>query len=77
MIKKWRNSYLAVYTTAVMMVMSCCEADIPGKMDIDANPDLTAHSREFKEQVIKVTEGVYVAVGFGLANSVLLEEKTA
>lgn len=34
---------------------------------------LFAHSAEFEKEVIKVTEGVYVAVGFGLANAILLE----
>ncbi len=34
---------------------------------------LAAHSSEFKKEVIKVTDSVYVAVGFGIANSILLE----
>ena len=36
-------------------------------------PDLAAHTAEFKRGVVKVTDGVYVAIGFGLANSILLE----
>jgi len=38
-----------------------------------APPDLAAQAQEFRKEVIRVAEGVYVAVGFGLANSVLLE----
>ncbi len=34
---------------------------------------LKQHSKEFTKRVEKVTDGVYVAIGFGLANSVLLE----
>ncbi len=34
---------------------------------------LEAHSAEFRPEVIKVTDGVYVAVGYGLANSILIE----
>ncbi len=34
---------------------------------------LAEHSSEFDQEVIKVTEGVHVAVGFGLANSILIE----
>jgi len=34
---------------------------------------LQAHSQEFKQQVIEVVEGVHVAIGFGLANSILIE----
>ncbi len=42
---------------------------------LDADPDLAAHTAEFKREVIEVTEGVHVAIGFGLANSILLEGK--
>lgn len=34
---------------------------------------LIAHSGEFKPEVIKVTDGVWVAVGYALANSILIE----
>ena len=34
---------------------------------------LRAHSAEFRREVIKVTDGVWVAVGFSDANSVLIE----
>ena len=44
--------------------------DIPAVGDDAA---LAAHSNEFRKEVIKVTDGVHVAVGFGLANSILIE----
>lgn len=34
---------------------------------------LAAHSSEFRQEVIDVTDGVHVAIGFGLANSILIE----
>jgi alkyl sulfatase BDS1-like metallo-beta-lactamase superfamily hydrolase len=34
---------------------------------------LKAHSEEFRREVIKVADGVHVAVGFGIANSIMLE----
>lgn len=34
---------------------------------------LAAHTKEFRPEVIEVTEGVHVAVGFALANSILIE----
>src|SRR5436190_23975739 len=34
---------------------------------------LRSHSAEFRREVIKVTNGVWVAVGFSDANSVLIE----
>lgn len=35
--------------------------------------DLAAHSLEFEKQVISVTENVHVAIGYGLANSIMIE----
>ena len=41
---------------------------------IGVHPHLLEHSQEFaKPQVLRVAEGVYVAVGFDLANCVLIE----
>jgi alkyl sulfatase BDS1-like metallo-beta-lactamase superfamily hydrolase len=34
---------------------------------------LRSHSQEFRPEVIKVTDGVYAAVGFSLGNSILIE----
>jgi hypothetical protein len=34
---------------------------------------LSAHNTEFRKEVIKVTDGIYVAVGYALANSILIE----
>ncbi len=36
------------------------------------SPDFASQSRQFPRGVVEVTDGVHVAVGFGLANSVLL-----
>jgi alkyl sulfatase BDS1-like metallo-beta-lactamase superfamily hydrolase len=35
--------------------------------------ELSRHSTEFKQEILNVTEDVYVAIGYGLANSILLE----
>lgn len=41
---------------------------------VDANDKLSAHSHEFnKKEIVPVTEGVWVAIGYGLANSILIE----
>jgi len=42
---------------------------------ISSSEDLVAHSKEFEEEIIKVTDNIYVAIGFGLANSILIEGK--
>jgi alkyl sulfatase BDS1-like metallo-beta-lactamase superfamily hydrolase len=41
--------------------------------DFAGRERLRAHSAEFRQEVIKVTDGVYVAVGFSLGNSILIE----
>ena len=38
-----------------------------------ANESLVEHSKIFKKGVEKVTDGVYVAIGYGLANSIMIE----
>ncbi len=42
-------------------------------IDGGVHPELAAHSREFERGVVEVTGGVYVAIGYGLANSIMLE----
>jgi alkyl sulfatase BDS1-like metallo-beta-lactamase superfamily hydrolase len=34
---------------------------------------LAEHSKEFRKEIINVTDGVHVAVGYGIANSILLD----
>ena len=60
-----------------LMAVSACSKQQPlESLDVGSNPDLAAHTKEFKQEVIEVTDGVYVAVGFGLANSILLDGLT-
>ncbi len=67
------KAYLAVIAIGLILFTACAEDEPLEPLQVGSNPDLAAHSAEFKQEVIKVTDGVYVAVGFGLANSVLLE----
>ena len=44
------------------------------KISLPSPPDeLKLHTSEFKKEVIEVTEGVHMAVGFALANSMMIE----
>jgi alkyl sulfatase BDS1-like metallo-beta-lactamase superfamily hydrolase len=43
-----------------------------GLPDVAENPKLAEHSREFAKKIYQVADGVYSAVGFGIANSILL-----
>jgi alkyl sulfatase BDS1-like metallo-beta-lactamase superfamily hydrolase len=40
---------------------------------IETPADLARHSAEFSRRIVEVTEGVHVAIGYGLANSILIE----
>ncbi len=64
---------LTISILAFALLAGCSQSEPPERIEGSANADLAAHSAEFKQEVIKVTDGVYVAVGFGLANSILLE----
>jgi alkyl sulfatase BDS1-like metallo-beta-lactamase superfamily hydrolase len=70
----YRNICIRVILSAIcgLFMLSCSQDDSPQQSVPKTNPDLAAHSDAFVRQVIEVTDGVHVAVGFGLANSVLL-----
>ncbi len=46
---------------------------LPSWAQTSGEAQLRAHSAQFQREVAKVTDGVYVAIGFGLANSILIE----
>src|SRR5215813_3539555 len=58
-----------LFASVVMLAL------MPGWKTCAAEPDLTAHSRQFKRELVKVTDGIHVAVGYGLANAILIEGK--
>jgi alkyl sulfatase BDS1-like metallo-beta-lactamase superfamily hydrolase len=49
------------------------EAPPPAAPAVAPHAALAEHSQEFRQEVIEVTDGVHVAVGYGIANSILLE----
>ena len=55
----------------VSILMAACGA--AAAQEFAGREKLRAHSAEFRREVIKVTNGVWVAVGFSNANSVLIE----
>lgn len=61
----WIGTTLVVLAGLVPELMAAEEADNRARF--------FAHAAEFEKEVVRVTDGVYVAVGFGSANSVLIE----
>jgi alkyl sulfatase BDS1-like metallo-beta-lactamase superfamily hydrolase len=69
--RRWLPALLLI--AGLVPIAACAPSSPPAKPPAAANPDLTAHGAEFRQEVIRVTDGVWVAVGYGLANSVLIE----
>ena len=70
--RKRSRTHLFFSIIGLIVVAACSQSQPPERLEVDSHPDLFAHSAEFRQEVIKVTDGVYVAIGFGLANAVLL-----
>ena len=71
-----RNKYLLIILTAGLM--AACAAHGPQrpaelKPELAAAPTLEEHSRIFRRGVERVTDNIHVAIGYGLANSILIE----
>ena len=61
----------------LQLFLSCSETTIVESTEPQTPEDLIAHSKEFQKELVTVTDGVHVAVGYALANSILIEgEKT-
>lgn len=62
--------------TGLLILAACKKSAKKGEFkNIKTVADLEKHSDEFKKRIEKVTDGVYSAIGYGLANSILLEGK--
>ncbi len=63
-----------ILSVSILFLFSCRDqTKKAGFENIKTVADLEQHSKEFTKRVEKVTNGVYVAIGYGLANSILLE----
>ena len=72
--QKLKNqAHIAVIVIGFIFFSACVGDETPEPLSVGSHSDLAAHSAEFQQEVIKVTDGVYVAIGFGLANCILLE----
>lgn len=59
---------------ALSVLVACSDSEnTPGTVEVAAEARLAEHTQEFRKEVIKVTDGVWVAIGYGLANSIMVE----
>jgi alkyl sulfatase BDS1-like metallo-beta-lactamase superfamily hydrolase len=66
------RSFATAPLFSLLGLLACGDAPTPAA-PVDTEGALAAHSAEFERGVIEVTDGVHVAVGFALANSIMLE----
>jgi glyoxylase-like metal-dependent hydrolase (beta-lactamase superfamily II) len=59
--------HLIGFVLTLLGASSALAQDFPGR------EQLRAHSNEFRKQVIRVTDGVYVAVGYSASNVILIQ----
>ena len=73
-----KSTYRLCCVISMVFLLGSCGKENPKvefKQAISSPEDLSQHSLEFKKQIIKVTDNIYVAIGYGLANSILIEGK--
>jgi alkyl sulfatase BDS1-like metallo-beta-lactamase superfamily hydrolase len=77
--KKWWLAgilVVAALSAGIWFLWSERLPTVSEKLEKQSTPaGLLAHTREFDREIIKVAEGVYCAVGYGLANSILIVGK--
>ncbi|MBM3567791.1 MAG: MBL fold metallo-hydrolase [Alphaproteobacteria bacterium] len=64
----------SLLSAILVMALAACD-DQPKTKTVPAPAErrLAEHGAEFKPEVIRIAEGLWVAVGYGLANSILIE----
>lgn len=59
------------------LLTAACGSEPPEPRPAPTPEALTEHGEAFREDVIEVTEGIHVAIGFGIANAILIEGEDA
>jgi alkyl sulfatase BDS1-like metallo-beta-lactamase superfamily hydrolase len=70
-----RHNEASVALAFLLILIAIC--DTAAAQEFAGRETLRAHSAEFRKEVIKITNGVWVAVGFSDANSALIEGEGA
>ena len=69
--------YLNVFIIS-FLILSCSQSEPTALEDIITNPsveNLINHSQEFQQNIYSYEDGIHAAIGFGIANSYLIEGK--
>jgi alkyl sulfatase BDS1-like metallo-beta-lactamase superfamily hydrolase len=58
----------------LLLLLAACESETQIQdSPAAAHPHLAQHTEEFKPEIIEVVDGIHVAIGYGLANSIMIE----
>lgn len=70
----YRNNFLIriFFIFFIILLPTCKKIKTLPEEKISSELSLQNHTKEFIKEIIQVREGVYVAIGFGLANSILI-----
>lgn len=71
----WQKvSRISLWSAALSVLVLATTSDVSAQSDeFTGREQLRAHSNQFREEVIRVTEGVYVAVGYSASNVILIQ----
>lgn len=69
-----RRHIFRIMMVSVLLLAGCGSPHVKTH-DLEAKSNITLkeHTKEFRKEVINVTDGIWVAVGFGVANSIMIE----
>ena len=69
-----RIKYFLAIITFFIFVISCSEQDDQSSRTFETDQGLSLnHKNEFRKDLIEVTDDVFVGVGYGLANAIMIE----
>jgi alkyl sulfatase BDS1-like metallo-beta-lactamase superfamily hydrolase len=73
--KKPNTSFIlpSLFLLSILSFIACNSKPPVEEKQVQNNVKLSKHTDEFKKEVIEVVEGIHVAIGYGLANSILIE----
>jgi alkyl sulfatase BDS1-like metallo-beta-lactamase superfamily hydrolase len=67
-----KNVTHLIFIASLVILSACSKKPTPVAPTAPTPQALLDHSAEFKQGVVQVTDGVYVAIGYGIANSIML-----
>jgi alkyl sulfatase BDS1-like metallo-beta-lactamase superfamily hydrolase len=72
-LKEAATDFILISVSVFILIITGCSGEKPATVSGVKNKELAEHTKEFRQDIIKVTDGVYTAIGYGLANSILIE----